>query len=117
VPSRFTENAWWSVASGESERVRHPRAWGALPDRTRWFVAPPSGAAGMPSGRLLIESTCGTAAASTTTAIQLRHSADASMSGLVGVGDEQGITHLLGERFSDFVEIYLQDPDRVLLHS
>lgn len=44
-------------------------------------------------------------------------SANVSFHSPVGVGDEVGINERLGDSFSDFVETYLHDPDRVLLHS
>jgi hypothetical protein len=47
----------------------------------------------------------------------IRLSADVHLSGPTGVGDELGIDERLGNSFSDFVEVYLHDPDRVLLHS
>ena len=47
----------------------------------------------------------------------IRLSGDVHLSGAIGVGDEQGIAVRLGASFSDFVETYFHDPDRVLLHS
>ncbi len=47
----------------------------------------------------------------------IRLSADVHLSGAIGVGDEFGIDEQLGDSFSDFVEVYLHDPNRILLHS
>lgn len=47
----------------------------------------------------------------------IRLSADVNLNGAIGVGDELGIVEQLGNSFSDFVEAYLHDPDRILLHS
>ncbi len=40
-------------------------------------------------------------------------SADVHLSGAVGVGDENGIDRQIGDSFSDFVEVYLRDPEGV----
>jgi len=47
----------------------------------------------------------------------IRLSADTSVRSLVGVGNEVGIDEQLGDSFSNFVDVYLHDPDRVLMHS
>jgi len=47
----------------------------------------------------------------------IRLSVNGNIRSPVGVGDKVGIDEQLGDSFSDFVDVYLHDPDRVLLHS